>query len=229
MIRFSKLSYHKRSYNMNIWRKDTKPLVVGIGGISGSGKSTLVDAIFQHFEETYIALLPHDMYYLSREKIPLDHKKRVNHDLPQSLDTAFLIRQIKKLLKGKNIKRPIYDFAVQKRSKKSVLIEPAIIIVVEGILIFAIPELRELFDIKIFIDVPLDIALARRILRDVKERGRTVDNVLAQYYDTVRESALENIIPSKYHADIIIPRGGNNPVALNFLTIRFEEHILKYV
>ena len=214
---------------MGIWRKDTKPLVVGVSGISGSGKTTFVKQLCGQLDENYISVLPHDMYYLSKKNIKPDYKGRINYDIPSSLDTAMMIRHLKQLLKGKTIKRPIYDFKKQVRSKEKVTVEPSSIILVEGILIFAIQELRDLFNIKIFIDVPLDTALSWRILRDVKERGRQVENILEQYFDTVRESALENVIPTKYYSDIIIPRGGNNPVAMDFIISRLQEHIVKYV
>jgi uridine kinase len=187
------------------WRR---PLLVGIAGGSGSGKTTVADAVAEALPE--VALLQHDAYYRDRRDLDFDERTRLNYDHPDSLETELLIEHLDLLTQGIPIERPVYDFSVHLRSDEVVRIEPASIIVVEGILVLADKDLRDRLDLKIYVDTDPDLRLARRLERDITERGRTVDSVLNQYFETVRPMHLEFVEPSKRYADLIIPEGYND-------------------
>ncbi|NPA26777.1 MAG: uridine kinase [Chloroflexi bacterium] len=199
-----------------------RPLVIGIAGGSGSGKTTVAQSLLARVGEEHIAFLPHDAYYHDFSHLPPEARAQVNYDHPDALETELLVKHIQDLLAGKAIERPVYDFTRHARRKETVRVEPRPIILVEGILIFVEPELRRLFDIKIYVDTDADIRFIRRLLRDVEERGRTVESVIKQYLTTVRPMHLEFVEPSKRYADIIVPEGGFNRVALDMIAARVQ-------
>jgi len=200
----------------------TQPLVIGIAGGSGSGKTTVAQALVERVGPQHVALLPHDAYYRDFSHLPPEERAQVNYDHPDSLETSLLVEHIRQLRAGRTIERPVYDFTRHARRAETVRVEPRPIILVEGILIFAEPELRRLLDIKIYVDTDADLRFIRRLLRDVEERGRTVESVIRQYLTTVRPMHLEFVEPSKRYADIIVPEGGFNTVALDMLTARLQ-------
>jgi uridine kinase len=198
------------------------PLVIGIAGGSGSGKTTVVQEILNRVGSERIAYLPHDAYYKDLSGLPPVQKAEVNFDHPDSLETGLLTRHILQLKAGQSVELPIYDFSTDSRTAKTIPITPHRVIVVEGILIFAEPELRPLFDVKIFVDTDADLRFIRRLQRDISERGRTTESVIHQYMETVRPMHLEFVEPSKRYADVIIPEGGFNTAALDMVVARIE-------
>ena len=201
-------------------------LVIGIAGGTGSGKTTVAQVILERVGTHRIAFLPHDAYYRDLSHLPFSERVKVNFDHPNSLETDLLVRHIQRLRTGESINLPVYDFKTHCRTSQTIRIEQQPVILVEGILIFAEPELRKLFDVKIFVDTDADIRLIRRIQRDISERGRTVESVIEQYLQTVRPMHLEFVEPSKRYADVIIPEGGFNTVALDMVVARIEEMLL---
>ncbi len=199
-----------------------RPLVIGVAGGTGSGKSTVSQQILSQISVEHIAYIQHDSYYHDESHLPPGERARRNYDHPSSLDTALLVAHLKSLRAGQSVQIPIYDFATYTRSRESTHVAPARVILVEGILIFAEPALRELMEIRIFVDADADIRLIRRLRRDVTERGRTVDSVIGQYLATVRPMHLEFVEPSKRYADVIIPEGGHNRVALEMIVARIR-------
>ena len=199
--------------------KDT--IIIGIAGGTGCGKSTLINRIKDEFNDE-ITILSHDFYYKQHNDIPFEERKKINYDHPSAFDTDIMIHHIKELAAGHAIERPVYDFTIHNRIDETVTVYPAKVIVVEGILIFENEELRNLCDIKVFIDTDADVRIIRRILRDVKERGRMLDNIVEQYLTTVKPMHDMFVEPSKRYADIIIPEGGFNQVALEMLTWRIH-------
>ncbi len=199
-----------------------RPLVIGIAGGTGSGKTTVAEVILERVGEEHIAYLPHDAYYKDNSHLPPAERAKINYDHPDSLETTLLIEHLKRLRAGHAIQRPVYDFTTHSRTAETVTVEPRPIIMVEGILIFAEPDLRPLFDVKIFVDTDADIRFIRRLVRDIEERGRTMESVVAQYLSTVRPMHLEFVEPSKRYADIIIPEGGLNAVAMDMVVARIE-------
>ncbi len=197
-------------------------LVIGIAGGTGSGKTTIADYILETVGSDKIAFFPHDAYY--RELIGLSQEERsqVNFDHPSSLETELLIDHIKQLKNGQSIELPTYDFTNHRRTGKTTIIDPQPILMVEGILILAEPELRQLCDLKIYVDTDADIRFIRRLKRDIEERGRTTHNVIKQYLETVRPMHLEFVEPSKRYANVIIPEGGYNHVALDLIVARID-------
>jgi len=202
--------------------KHLDPLVIGIAGGSGSGKTTVAQEILQRVGPSQIAFLQHDSYYKDLTGLPPAQHVQINFDHPNSLETELLIRHIEALREGKPVEVPIYDFATDSRTAQTFTIQPRRVILVEGILIFAEPELRKLLDIKIFVDTDADLRLIRRLQRDITERGRTTEAVIKQYLATVRPMHLEFVEPSKRYADIIIPEGGFNAAALDMVVARVE-------
>ena len=194
--------------------------MIGIAGGTGSGKTTVARAIVSRVGEERIAFLSHDAYYRDFVDLPKSILDGKNFDHPDSLETELLVRHLKALRQGMVVEMPVYDFRVHRRAAETRRVEPRKVILVDGILIYVEPELRKLFDVKIFVDTDADIRLIRRIRRDIAERGRTVDSVVAQYESTVRPMHLEFVEPSKRYADLIIPEGGENAVALEFLFAR---------
>jgi uridine kinase len=200
----------------------TTPLVIGIAGGTGSGKTTIANVIIHRVGAHHIAFLPHDAYYKDLKDLPKAQRDLVNFDHPHSLDTSLLLEQIKALKNSQAIELPIYDFKTHTRTTNTITIKPARVVIVEGILIFAEKELRHTFDVKIFVDTASDIRFIRRLERDIAERGRTTTSVINQYLTTVRPMHLEFVEPSKQFADVIIPEGGLNTVAMDMVVARVK-------
>lgn len=197
-------------------------LVIGIAGGSGSGKTTLAHLVLERVGADRIAYLPHDAYYKDLSSLPANQRITINFDHPDSLDTALLNEHILQLKAGHPIDLPVYDFKTHTRTQKVERIHPKPVIMVEGILIFADPELRKLLDVKIFVDTDSDIRFIRRLERDIHERGRTTEMVVRQYLSTVRPMHMEFVEPSKRYADVIVPEGGLNTVAMEMVAARLE-------
>jgi uridine kinase len=183
------------------------PLFIGIAGGSGSGKTTIAEAVTTALPG--VAIVQHDAYYRHLPELSLEERAKVNYDHPASLETELLVAHLQGLRSGRPFPRPVYDFTSHLRSPATVTVEPAPVLIVEGILVLAEPELRSMFDLKIFVDTDSDIRLGRRLERDIAERGRSVGSVLEQYFRTVRPMHVEFVEPSKRHADLIIPEGYN--------------------
>ena len=197
-------------------------LVIGIAGGTGSGKTTVANVILERVGKEHISYLPHDAYYRELSDLPPDQKAAVNFDHPDSLETELMIKHIHKLINGQSVELPIYDFSTHSRTGKTIRVDPQRVIIVEGILIFAEPELRKLFDVKLFVDTNADVRFIRRLQRDISERGRTTEMVIHQYLTTVRPMHLEFAEPSKRYANVIIPEGGLNAVAMDMVIARIE-------
>jgi uridine kinase len=200
-----------------------EPLVIGIAGGTGSGKTTISNLIIDRVGRENIASLSHDAYYRDMVNLPFKKRAKVNYDHPDSLESELLVEQIKQLKRGNTIHMPVYDFTTHSRKQETVTINPQPVILVDGILIFVEKDLRKLFDVKIFVDTDADLRFIRRLQRDISERGRTQESVIKQYLKTVRPMHLEFVEPSKRYADVIIPEGGMNQVALDMVTARIEE------
>ncbi len=198
-------------------------MVIGIGGGSGSGKTTLANNIAAHFGSK-ISMLRHDDYYKSQKDIPKEERAHVNYDHPSAFDTKLLIRHLDALKRGEAIECPVYDYTIHDRSRDIRLVEPSDVIILEGILIFENQELLSRLDMKIYVDTDPDVRILRRIMRDVKKRGRTLDSVVEQYLSTVKPMHDAFVEPSKKNADIIIPEGGMNPVAYGMIIDKIEKH-----
>jgi uridine kinase len=198
------------------------PLVIGIAGGSGSGKTTVAQEILQRVGPDRIAFLQHDSYYKDLTRLPPTQRAEVNFDHPNSLETDLLIEHVAALRDGKAVEVPIYDFSTHSRTNKTFTVEPRRVILVEGILIFTEAALREMFDVKIFVDTDSDIRFIRRLERDIAERGRTTASVIKQYQTTVRPMHMEFVEPSKRYADVIIPEGGFNTAALDMVVARVQ-------
>ena len=195
-------------------------IVIGIAGGTGSGKSTLIQRINEEFADK-ITMLSHDFYYKAHDEMTYEERCLLNYDHPNSIETDLMIEHVKALKVGKSIERPVYDFTVHNRKPdETVTVTPSKVVVVEGILIFENKELLDLFDIKVYVDTDADVRILRRILRDVQDRGRTLESVVNQYLTTVKPMHEQFVEPSKKYADIIIPEGGFNTVALDMLNQR---------
>ena len=199
------------------------PLVIGIAGGSGSGKTTVAQEILNRVGAAQIAYLPHDAYYKDLSGLPPNQRAEANFDHPNSLETELLIKHVQQLRQYQPVELPVYDFSTHSRTEKTILIAPRPVIVVEGILIYGEPQLRELCDIKIFVDTDSDLRFIRRLQRDISERGRTTESVIHQYLKTVRPMHLDFVEPSKRYADIIMPEGGFNAPALDMVVARIEK------
>jgi len=195
----------------------SRPLVVGIAGGTGSGKSTVANKLASAIPHGRCVTLDHDAYYRAQSHLSFDERARLNYDHPSSLETELLVAHLRALREGRAVEVPIYDFAHHDRRPETRRVEPAPVIVVEGILVFVDPQLREQMDVKIFVDTDADIRLMRRIRRDLEQRGRSFQSVRDQYYATVRPMHIEHVEPSKRWADLIVPEGGDNHVALDVL------------
>ena len=191
--------------------------VIGVAGGTGSGKSTLVKRLQEAFRNEDVATLCHDYYYKAHPELSYQERTQLNYDHPESFDTDMLVEHIRALKNNQTIERPVYSFVEHNRTDEKVIVKPSKVIIIDGILIFENKELRELMDIKVFVDTDADIRLARRILRDVRDRGRTMESVITQYTNTVKPMHEEFVEPSKRHADVIIPEGGFNSVAVQML------------
>lgn len=193
-----------------------KTMVIGVAGGSASGKSTVAQKLKEAFKDD-VVLISHDDYYYAHDKLSLDARTKLNYDHPNAFETELMIKHIKALKSGETICQPVYNYVVHNRSKDIKLVHPAKVIIVEGFLIFENRELRDLMDIKIFVDTDADERLTRRILRDVKERGRSLESVIEQYHETVKPMHEQFVEPTRRYADIIIPMGGHNQVAMSML------------
>lgn len=191
---------------------EDRPLVIGIAGGSGSGKTTVATAVVETVGSDVVALLQHDAYYRDLSHLSFEERTAVNFDHPDSFETELLIAHLTELRSGRPIERPVYDFSQHSRTGETVTVTPESVLIVEGILVLAEPDLRKLFDLKIYIDTDADLRLLRRLRRDLVERGRTVDAVISQYLATVRPMHLQFVEPSKRYADIIVPEGYNTGV-----------------
>ena len=199
-------------------------LVIGIAGGTGSGKTTITRKLVEKFGKD-VSVIKHDNYYKAHHEMTYEERSKLNYDHPDSLDTDLMIEDIKKLKSGVKVFCPVYDFTIHDRSDETEVVEPAKVLVIEGILIFADKRLCSEMDIKIFVDTDADVRILRRIIRDVKKRGRSLDSVVDQYLTTVKPMHEQFVEPSKKNADIIIPEGGHNIVALDMVMDRVSAHL----
>lgn len=199
-------------------------MVIGIAGGTGSGKTTITKKLVQRFGGD-VSVIYHDNYYKAHHNMPYEERAKLNYDHPDSFDTDILIEDLKQLRAGHSIKCPVYDYSILDRTDRTITVRPARVIIVEGILIFQSRELCDLMDIKIFVDTDADVRILRRIVRDVRDRGRSLDSVVNQYLTTVKPMHEQFVEPSKRNADIIIPEGGYNQVALEMVVERVRAHL----
>ena len=199
-------------------------LVIGIAGGTGSGKTTLINNLIEKFSEN-VTLLSHDNYYKRHDELTYEQRCQLNYDEPAALETDLMARHLDQLRRGEAIDCPVYDFTQHNRSNETIRIVPKKVIIVEGILIFENKQLRDLMDVRIFVDTDADVRLCRRILRDVSERGRSLESVLTQYQTTVKPMHEMYVEPSKKYANIIVPEGGQNLVALDMIMGRIQRHL----
>jgi uridine kinase len=199
-----------------------RPIIIGVAGGTASGKTTVSDAILERVGRDRIAYIQHDSYYRDLSYLPLEERRKLNVDHPDALETKLLVSHLRQLQAGEAIEVPVYDFATYQRRDATRHVEACRVILVEGILIFVDKELREMMDIKLYVDTDADLRFIRRLQRDIRERGRTVEMVIKQYLNTVRPMHLEFVEPSKRYADVIIPAGGFNEAAVQIIVARIE-------
>ncbi|MBQ4149475.1 MAG: uridine kinase [Clostridium sp.] len=200
-------------------------IIIGIAGGTGSGKTTLADKLVNSFGREEVSILRHDAYYKRHDNMTFEERCKLNYDHPDAFDNDLLVEHILDLKEGKSIEMPVYDYTIHNRSDETITVEPAPVVILEGILIFAEPTLCDLMDIKVFVDTDADVRILRRIIRDVNERGRSLDNIIRQYLTTVKPMHEQFVEPSKRRADLIIPEGGRNEVALDMLIHRIRVHL----
>lgn len=200
-----------------------KVIIIGIAGASASGKSLLANTIVNELGTDQVVVISEDSYYKDHSDIPFDERAKINYDHPNSMDHELLHNHLQQLVEGKSVDIPIYNHSTHTREEKTRTIGRHVIIVVEGILLFVEPKLREMMDIRIFMETAPDICLMRRLKRDIKDRARTLDSVLKQYEETVRPMYLQFIEPTKRHADLIVPRGGGNRIAIDMIQAKMRE------
>ena len=203
---------------------DSSILVIGIAGGTGSGKTTLMNNIMERFGDV-VTVLSHDNYYKRHDELPYEERCKLNYDEPAAFDTSLMVYHLDQLRHGYEIDCPVYDFTVHNRSDRTIHLVPKKVIIVEGILIFENEALRDLMDIRIFVDTDADVRLCRRIKRDVNKRGRTLESVLKQYQETVKPMHEKYVEPSKRYANIVVPEGGKNLVALDMIMGRIQRHL----
>ena len=201
-----------------------KVMVIGIAGGTGSGKTTITRKLMQRFGHE-VSVIYHDNYYKAHHNMPYEERAKLNYDQPDAFDTDQLIEAVRALKKGRSVICPVYDYSIHDRSEKTVTVKPARVVIVEGILIFENKELCSLMDIKVFVDADADVRILRRIVRDVRDRGRSLESVVNQYLNTVKPMHEKYVEPSKRNADIIVPEGGHNKVALELLMERVRAHL----
>lgn len=199
-------------------------MVIGIAGGTASGKTTFTSELAKRLGNN-VTVLTHDEYYREHHELTYEERTRLNYDHPDSYDTDLMVEHLAALRKGMPIERPVYDFSIYDRVDETVIVNPAPVIIVEGILIFHYPELRDLMDVKVYVDADADVRILRRILRDVNERGRSLQSVVDQYFSTVKPMHEAYVEPSKHYADIIVPGVGSTEVALNLIASRVREHL----
>lgn len=199
-----------------------KPIVIGVAGGSGSGKTSVSHAILDHFPNHSIMMLEHDSYYKDQSELPFEKRLKTNYDHPFAFDTDLLIDHLNKLLRYESVSKPVYDYVAHTRSDEIEIQEPKEVIILEGILILADKRLRDLMDIKVFVDTDDDIRIIRRIKRDIEERGRTLDSVINQYLKVVKPMYHQFIEPTKRYADVVVPEGGQNHVAIDLINTKIS-------
>lgn len=202
-----------------------KPVVIGVAGGSGSGKTSVTKSICQRFSDKTILVIEQDYYYKDQSDLPFEERLKTNYDHPLAFDNDLLIEHIHSLLNHQPVDKPVYDYKAHNRSKEVIRVEPKDVIILEGILILEDPRLVDLMDIKVFVDTDADLRIIRRLQRDIKDRGRSLDSVIDQYLNSVRPMHLQFVEPTKRYADIIIPEGGENHVAIDIMATKIE-HIL---
>jgi uridine kinase len=201
---------------------DRKPVVIGVAGGSGSGKTSVTKAIYDSFKSQSILMIEQDYYYKDQSHLPMEERLKTNYDHPLAFDNDLLIEHIQKLLQHEAVEKPVYDYAIHTRSNEVVHVEPKDVIILEGILILEDERLRDLMDIKLYVDTDADLRIIRRLLRDIKERGRSMDSVIEQYVNVVRPMHNQFIEPTKRYADVIIPEGGHNHVAIDLMVTKIQ-------
>ena len=202
-----------------------KPLIIGIAGGSGSGKSTVARNVAQALRTESVAFIDMDAYYLNFVDLPIEERRKINWDHPDAFDWPLLIEQLERLAAGEAVEKPVYDFVTHSRSHQAVTIPPADVVVIDGILLFSDARVRDLCDVKVFVDADADIRLIRRIRRDITKRGRPLEEVLEQYLTTVQPMHLQFVEPSKRYADVIVPRGGHNPIAIEMIVAKIQRRL----
>jgi uridine kinase len=200
-------------------------MIIGIAGGSGSGKSTVARRVAESIEEASVAFLDMDGYYRNFAHLPMEERRKVNWDHPEAFDWELLVSQLEALRAGQRVQKPVYDFVTHTRSSETVDIPAADVIVIDGILLFADARVRDLCDVKVFVDADADIRLLRRIRRDIGQRGRPLEEILQQYQSTVRPMHLEFVEPTKRYADVIVPRGGHNKVAIEMIVAKIQRRL----
>ncbi|HEX6746866.1 MAG TPA: uridine kinase [Longimicrobium sp.] len=202
-----------------------KPFLIGIAGGTGSGKTTVARRIYQSLHLDSAVFLDYDSYYKELGDLSIEERQRINFDHPDSLDTALLIHHLERLIAGEAIEKPVYDFTRHTRAPESIRVQPRDVILVDGILLFADARLREMFDLKIFVDTEADVRFIRRLRRDLEERGRALESVIDQYLKTVRPMHFEFVEPTKRYADVILPRGGQNTAGIEVIAASIRERL----
>lgn len=199
-----------------------RPVIIGVAGGSGSGKTTVANEIYCQFPEQSILMLEQDAYYKDQSHLPMEERLKTNYDHPLAFDNDLMLKQLQQLLERNAVEKPIYDYANHTRSNDVIPVEPRDVIILEGILILEDERLRDMMDIKLFVDTDSDMRIIRRLLRDIQERGRTIDSVIDQYTSVVRPMHLQFIEPTKRYADIIVPEGGHNRVAIDLMVTKIK-------
>jgi len=202
-----------------------KPLIIGVAGGTGSGKSTVARNVAQALDTESVAFIDMDAYYLNFAHLPLADRRKINWDHPETFDWELLVGQLGRLSAGESIEKPVYDFVSHTRSDRTVIIPPAHVVVVDGILLFSDSRVRDLCDVKVFVDADPDIRVIRRIRRDMSKRGRPLDEILDQYVTTVQPMHLQFVEPTKRYADVIVPRGGHNAIAIEMIVAKIQRRI----
>ncbi|WP_345239822.1 uridine kinase [Pontibacillus salipaludis] len=199
-----------------------KPVVIGVAGGTGSGKTTVTRSIIQQFTDKTILMMEQDYYYKDQSHLPFEERLKTNYDHPLAFDNDLLIEHVKKLIQKESVEKPVYDYKIHTRSDEVIPVDSKDVIILEGIMVLEDPRLRDLMDIKVFVDTDADVRIVRRLLRDIKERGRTIDSVIEQYINVVRPMHLQFVEPTKRYADIIIPEGGQNHVAIDLMASKIK-------